>query len=568
MKVFFKLFKMYLVSTLNFKNFKAQIQKQKKKKTGETVTKNSTLKIIGMVLLLILLAAEFLLLFGIFLFGLYSGTKEVGNLRLFFEMSVAIISTVTLFFGFMLVSSTYYIGDIEEHLLSMPIKPKTLLAAKVASNSVGSILGSLAFFIILMVIYGLFESPPFVFYILTTIVAILVPLPMIAFSYFVNILVMRFAKVFRNKNLIMTINAMLGIFFAIGFNIIVQTDSNNVTFNQLAEKIALHSETLLDYGKLYPVIKLAGRMLIEPNALSNILFVILFFVVCFVLPALVILFMSKFYTDSLIGFNEKKVKKLESAIVSSFINRKIKQSLPFFTFVKKEFNSMNRNPIFLINGPLGVILMPVIFIVVFVSRGNDLMNLPPSVMSFMQGTTGAVIAGLITGFVGTMANVAQTAVSRDAKFIPFLQSLPINIPQYMFAKFAHAMIFVFVGMLFNIGVMAYIFKFSTMNIVFACLVALPFSALLNLLGLLLDTARPKLHWDNPVAAMKQNMNIFLDMLSNMVILLINGVLVFFSMNSFWWIQAIYFIIMPTAIFIILLKPYAIYAERKISELEI
>ncbi len=566
MKVFFRLFKIYLASVFNFKNFKSQIQKRKRKKSGEVVTKNSTLKIIGIVFLFVVLFAEFLFFFGMFSYGLYSGAKEIGNMNFLFEASVGIISLFTLFFGFMMISSSYYIGDIEEHLLSMPIKPRTLLASKFMANAVNSLITAVGFFVVLMIVYGVNEHPPVLFYVWASIISILIPLPILAFCYFVNILVMRFTRTFKNKNVIMTLNAILGILFAIGFNVLIQSGDGG--FDKLAENMAVNNNAVANYGTYYPLTKLAGKILVDPVSFMSALNMLLFIVLSFALPVLVIYFMSNAYVVSLVGFNEKKVKKLESAEVSSFIKKKIREENTFVSFVKREVNTMNRTPVYLLNGPLSVILLPVIVIAINMAKGVDFSNMPAEVLQFMNSGIGPVIVGLAAGITGTMASVAQTALSRDAKFVPLIQSLPIDIAQYMYAKLVHAMLFVLVAMLFIIGFSAYVFHYGFLQILFACLVALPFSANLNLLGLFLDTARPKLHWDNPVAAMKQNTNVMIDMFSNLVILGLTGLVVFFAVNSYWWVLFIYFVFIPSSIFAILIKPYGIYAERKIRELEI
>ncbi len=565
MKVFFRLFKIYLASTFNVKNLKSQIQKRKTKKTGETVIKNSTGKIIGMAILFIIIFAEFLFFFGMFSYGLYTSSKAMGNLHFLFEAAVGIISLFTLFFGFMMVSSSYYIGEIEEHLLSMPIKPKTLLSSKFAANTVNSLIMSVGFFAVLMVIYGIHEHPPVIFYFWGLIVSVLIPLPILAFCYFVNILVMRFTRTFKNKTVIMTINAILGIALAIGFNVLIQ--SNDGGFDKIAQGLA-QQEVMATYGRYYPLTKLVGKILIEPTALLSVLYMLLFIAGCFVLPVLVVIFMSKAYAVSLVGFNEKKVKKLEAADVSSFIKKKVKQKNSFISFVKREVNTMNRTPMYLLNGPLTILIFPVMIIAISMGKGNDLSNMPPQIIQFMQGNIGPVIVGLVAGLLGTMSNVAQTALSRDAKSVPLIQSLPVSIPKYMYAKLVHAMIFVLLAMLIVIGYATYVFHYDAMQIIFACLVALPLSATLNLLGLFLDTARPKLHWDNPVAAMKQNYNSVIDMLFNFLILAINGVIVFYAKNAYWWVLFIYFVFIPSSIFAVLIKPYAIYAEKKINSLEL
>ena len=566
MKVFFRLVKIYLASVFNFKNFKAQIQKRKKK-GDQTVTKNSKAKMLGMVILFLFVFAEFLFIFGFLIFGLYGTAKAVNNISILFEVTALLISFMSLLFGSMLTISTYYIGEIEEQFLSMPIKPRTLFASKFFANSLNSIITSFAFFAVLMGIYGYMESPPFMFYISAVICALVIPLPMISVCYFFNILIMRFTRVFKNKNVIMAVNGILGMALALGFNYIIQSSSGSDP-EALYKMVESKAAAFQNFGSYYPPLKLVGYILSEPTSVLSFLYILLLVAFCAALPALVIGFMSKLYTDSLIGFNEKSIKKLEAKQVSSFLHKNIKKSSPFIAYVKREFRMMNRTPVYLLNGPFSIIFMPILLIVISIAKGLNLNNIPPNIIDFMQGNAGFVITGLAAGFLGSMTNIADTALSRDAKFIPFIKSLPVDIAVYMYAKLAHAMIFALFAIVIGVGFAGFVFKFGLLHIVLSSLVALCFSALVNLVSLFLDTAHPKLHWDNPVAAMKQNTNVLFIMFFNMIILALSAVVVFFSMNSYLWLILIYFCGIPAAVFAVLIKPYGIYAENKIASIEL
>ena len=567
MKVFFKLIKIYLASVFNFKNLKNQIQSRKKKKSGETITKNSSLKIIGIVFLFIIILAEFLIFFGFLVNSLYTTAKAVNNLRYLFELSTAIISLMSLLFGFMITASTYYIGEIEEQFLSMPIKPKTLFAAKFTTTCINSILASIAFFCVLMVIYGIYEAPPVIFYVWSFLTAAVIPLPVIAFCYIINILIMRFTRFFKNKNVIMIINAVIGMCLALGFNYLVQSgtsDNADIIMQKIAEGVSVFES----YGIYYPPIKFAGKALINPASGSGCLNMLFLIISAGLLPVLVIFFMSKMYAESLVGFSEKKVKKLENKEISNFIKNNIKASPTLFSFIKREFNVMNRTPIYLLNGPFMIIFMPVLLLVIFIAKGNNLEKMQYALAPYMSENYIFVILGMAAGLLGSMTNIADTALSRDAKFIPVIKSLPANIQMYMYAKLIHAMIFAVAALIPSIIVPAFLLKLEFITIVFASLTALALSALLNLIALFIDTAHPKLYWDNPIAAMKQNMNVVLITLLNFILVGALAIIFIFAKNSPIWLLMIYFIFIPGSTFAVLIKPYGIYAERKIDKLEI
>ncbi|CEM61735.1 hypothetical protein DWQ65_11070 [Treponema phagedenis] len=562
MKVFFRLVKIYLASTFNFKNLKEQIKKKKKGQPGE---KTSKLKAFGMIILFALLLVELLFFFGGAAYSLYTTAKALHNMNLLFEISAAIISVFTLLIGFMLTTSTYYIGDIEELFLSMPIKPRALFGAKFAANSVNGILTSVSFFAVLSIIYGIFEKPPFLFYVYALVCALAIPLPMIALCYFFNILIMRFTNFLKNKNLILTVNGIIGMGFAIGFNYILQSAKG--TPDEILQTLASGTAALQDFGAYYPLVKFVGVALTQPVSLFGFFSLFGLLLASMVLPVCVIFFMSNMYAKSLIGFGEHRVKKLEAKHVSQYIKKKIKAAPLLYTCVKREFNMMNRTPIYLLNGPLSIIFLPILLIVIFSAKNNGL-KMSSEIMQFIDTSSVFVITGLAAGILGSMTNIADTAVSRDAKFIPIIKSFPIDIKIFMYAKLIHAMIFAVFATIIIVGFAAVFFKLSILYIIFASLISLAFSAMLNLVGLFLDTAKPKLHWDNPVSAMKQNLNVMFVMFFNLIIMGIAIVVFFLSRNTYDWVLLIYFAGIPAAVFFVLLKPYGIFAENKIAKIEL
>ncbi|HOX92894.1 MAG TPA: hypothetical protein PLC54_08210, partial [Spirochaetales bacterium] len=111
-----------------------------------------------------------------------------------------------------------------------------------------------------------------------------------------------------------------------------------------------------------------------------------------------------------------------------------------------------------------------------------------------------------------------------------------------------------------------VLKLSTLRIAGAVFIALSMSALLNLLGLWLDTANPRLSWDNPVAAMKQNPNSMIAVLADMVIVGLVGFLAFKTGMSDT--QAVLYLgLLPLVVFALLLLPYPRYAAQRLASID-
>lgn len=567
MNVFIQLLKIYTASVFNVKKITAFIQKRKKK-GDEDETHSSPVKLIGIAVLFIVLGVEILIFFGVYALALYRATKAMHNMRLLFEIAVLLASTISLFFGFFTAASTYYIGEIEEHLLSLPIKAHTLCAAKFTATYINAFVTSVCCLAPVILVYGIYENPNIVFYIWAVLCTFFIPLPVVSLCFAFTILLMRFTRFFRNKNVITTIGASIGIILSLVLNYVVQSATETKAFTALAKNLAAQSALLEPYGAYYPPVKLVGGILINPLSFHAVLYACILVILTALPPAFVIFCMSKLYTDSLVGFGEKKIARLGAKEGDAYIKKNIRESAVMVSLVKREFIMMNRTPMYLLNGPFTIVILPVLFVVIFIARGKSFSSIPSSVYAFMNGSSGFAIVGIIAGFLGAMTNIADTTLSRDAKYIPLIKSLPIDFKTFMYAKLIHAMLFAVFAIVVGVGFLAFVFKLSLLQIIFASLTGFAFSFILNEIALFLDTAHPKLNWDNPVAAMKENANIFFVFLFNSIAAGLTVFAFYFLRGAQTWVVALCFIAFPLLVALLLLKLYGGYAEKSLHSLEV
>jgi hypothetical protein len=89
---------------------------------------------------------------------------------------------------------------------------------------------------------------------------------------------------------------------------------------------------------------------------------------------------------------------------------------------------------------------------------------------------------------------------------------------YFYAKLIHAQIFSVFGAFVGAGLGLMIFGTNLVDTLIAGLLALLFSTALNMGGIWMDTVSPRLSWDNPIAAMKQNPNAVIVILTAMALI--------------------------------------------------
>ena len=235
----------------------------------------------------------------------------------------------------------------------------------------------------------------------------------------------------------------------------------------------------------------------------------------------------------------------------------------FTALLLREIHSMNREPAYLLNGPFTILLLPLLYGIMYLTGS---LSLPPEMKAFLHGSAGVLIAGVCGAFLGSATSVASTAISRDAKNLNLIKSLPLSIKCLMQAKLAHAMLIAGIGAVIGVGGIGLLFSFKPFAVGSALVIALSLALFCNVLALILDTVHPKLHWDTPAAAVKHNLNTIIMLFSDILLLSITA-----TMATQTALPQKYYLVcfagIPLLASGIITHFFWPYAEQKINRLE-
>ena len=270
------------------------------------------------------------------------------------------------------------------------------------------------------------------------------------------------------------------------------------------------------------------------------------------------------------------------------IKKDVRQISVFHALFMRDFRNVVREPAFFANGPLFVFLFPVIFIfsfvIGFIASGENIGELIQSIHDKMQGLSPDTAVSLryyvalggaaFTIFSGTFANLATTSFSREGKSLNDLKAMPVKFNMIVKVKFWHAMLYVGIADVISINILAtayalFSLPFTLMELIQACfvmtLVAASISLLLILIDMFIDTVHPKLNWETPTAASKQNFNVLWSMLLTMITIGIVVVLIVFVLP-----KTMMALVILSFIFFIISSPigagYFKYAEKKLQDM--
>jgi len=527
------------------------------------------LKIIGIAVLGVVVAVDFGFIFISINLGLYRGFATLGLQGLLILNAAVMVTALTLVIGFMTALSTYHLNDMENRLLAMPLRPRDLLAAKFAAVYAAEALASLFFMACAMVILGIYERPHPLFYAWGLVAALLLPLPPLALCYLIQVPLMSAARFLRNRKAVMLVGGLVGLACALGFNLYFQRFMVKLSDPEaLAAMVGGADSFMSQAGRVYPPATLAWRAMSAPASLGALASMAGLAVFCLGPAAVVIAALAKPYARSLLGFDETVAKRLSASGTDAFLSRRLRSGRVFPTLVARELRMLNREPMYLLNGPFVVVLLPVIFGIMYLAQGEALLTDPDfaGILAMARGGLGVALAALAGAFMGSSTSIACTALSRDAKALAFMKSLPIDPGLYLLAKFAHAELFALLGAGVGAGLVAWILRLGFAGGLVAAAAATAMASLINLVGLWLDTANPRLSWDNPIAAMKQNPNSIIVILGAMGLLAAAGYGAF-SLGLDARGVALWYGVAPAIAIAVLLPLYLRYARRRVAALE-
>jgi ABC-2 type transport system permease protein len=498
--------------------------------------------------------------------SMYAALKPVG-LQGLLLLNASIMGALIVFvIGFFTALSTYCASKADVSLLALPIDGRSLLGAKMIMVYLSDFALAVFFIAVAAVIYAVKEAPGASFYIGALLTALAVPLVPIATIYLIIVPLLLVARPLRNRSAVMMLGGIVGIAFSLAFNYYIQSASMRMGDSVwLLKNFAGPDALLARIGSSYPPALLAWKSM--TSGLSGPLYGLANLALGFGAAALVALALGRVYAKSLLGFDEQRVKRVVAT--RAYFSDSFRRSPPLLALFRREVRLMNREPAYLLNGPFIIILMPVIMAVGFAimaQNGNAMAAIGPLKAALSAGPWAMLASAAFGAFLGSSTSITSSALSRDAKALPYLKALPLSYRDFMLAKFLHGFAFAILGALMGGGAGGLLLGLPPLETAGAFLIALAFAAFACIADLWLDTANPRLSWDSPMAALKRNPNTSIAVLGSMGFIAALGAGSAFLPLGKLGFFALYFGLFSVSAACLLLA-FPKYAERKLESIE-
>lgn len=437
--------------------------------------------------------------------------QPIGQAPAMLTFAVLMGQFLVMVFGFYYVLSAFYFSRDLELLIPLPVTPAEVLGSKFSVILVNEYLTAAPLVLPVLVVYGVLsrEGPPY--WIRALAVYLFLPVIPLALVTLIVLVLLRFVNLGRKKDALIvggSLGLMAGV-LGLQFWLNKSAGSRVADPQAYVRMFASPDGLVQSVGARFPPSIWATRVLAWRATDSGPLQLALYAGLSLLFVAAVFLAARGLFYRGLIGLGETLGRR------KALSPRRLTAGLtsgrrPVAAMFRRELRIMNRTPIFLLNGLLSVILIPVVFIVMWNTgnRGSDVAGLMLLLGSSNMPAT-ILGAALFMTICGCLNGTASSAFSREGGQFWMSKVIPVSPADQVTGKFLHSLAIALLGVAASTVAAATVLHVRLVALAAAIPLATAAAALLTSLGMIIDLARPLLAWTNPQKAIKQNLNVLL-----------------------------------------------------------
>lgn len=413
-----------------------------------------------------------------------------------------------------LLSNFYYSNDVKS-LLTLPIKHSEILLSKIISTGISLMTSALIVILPFTIRYISFYNKSILYGVLILLLTLVYTIAITSIAAFFVVALMSIVNRFsRAKNFLQIFGTLIIIALSIGLSTILNSSEIYTSPRSSVALLLLDKvEQIISYNPFSGLI----RMIIQENILALIILTL-------ITIALVLL-------TSIIGSRLMVIGVLNNQVVSKrkkiseIAKTKIyKPSSPLLQVFKKDFMQILKTPVYMMNTFSMALILPLaLAIPLYAQRSNfedmgisfsEIRQIYPMLETIASKELIIGIAFMLSLAISTFMSISgaiagATSFTREGKNFWLVQTLPISTNDQILGRLLSA---------FLIGVICCL----PINLIILIVLRPPLYILLPyILGILVasffgasigvwkDVAKPKLNWESPQKAMKQNLNVLL-----------------------------------------------------------
>lgn len=439
---------------------------------------------------------------------------SAGQPQIFLNIFLFIVTMILMFQIILIATNVFFFSKELEYVLPMPISSMELLVAKFVVFLVITYITELIIAFIPLIIYGLMTHISLMYFTLMPILLILYPIVLISIIGLITVVLMKFAKIIKNKDVYQTIITTILLIIAICFEstAIDKINLQDMKGKDYEQQTQQAVETYTNIGDGFLIINPAVQILSKPNEIMSILknfgLLILYDLIGI---SVFLLIGKKVYIKNILLGNLSEVRDRKKVVK---INNKKKMNSVAKAYIIKEIKQLYRNPTFFMQlvFPVILILISVLLIVsVFIPiidstiQSDDTIKLALEQLVFNSEMLCVILS--ILAFLFSISALSLTAVSRERESAVVTKYIPVDFfKQFVYKNILQLTLNLIISAIVLGIVYILVSAINILQILLIFIISIFISLIHSYLMLIVDLKRPVLNWDSEYMLVKKNDN--------------------------------------------------------------
>ena len=449
---------------------------------------------------------------------------KVGMPDMLISLATILATGGTLIMSFFFVLSSLYLGRDASYLASLPLKPRTVLSAKLTQVWISETCIDALIILPACILYGVKTGAAPGFYLRMIPVWLLVSVLPICIIAFLSSLLIRLSALWKHREILLTVG---GIALLIGYMFLMMnlggfTGDAADGGEMLANFVLNNTARIEAMTKFFPPAAWAAKGILGRDYGMFALWI----AVSLAAPVI---------TVWLLGYNYRKLSMLQTETPGGgkkkFTGREsFAAGGQLKACILREIKTILRVPSYATN-ILPICFMPLLMVVMMsmiMGRvGGDESESIQVMMGNLPQVLVMCILAAVMAYMGGMNPALSTAVTREGKGHDFLTALPVPGMTFICAKFIVGFGLSVLGLAAATVALIVMFPGFVLPAVLALVLCLLFSYSNSALALSRDIKKPRLDWVTEQEAVKQNFGVLISMLISWAVLIALGILTYF-----------------------------------------
>lgn len=429
-----------------------------------------------------------------FVYGMVMiGADEVVPLYLY-----TVVSLIILIFTFFKAGSQIFSMKTYEMLVSLPVSKNAIVVSRFLNMYVTNLLLSVLVIVPGTIVYGIYVKPGFMFYVVTVISTLFLPLLPLTLASIVGAVITAISARMKHRSLGETVLMLLFVVGILGGSMLFSGSAEQINVEQLQEMVDTLTDTI---GAIYlPAVWY--KYALE----GSLLYFVLLLAVPFGIFLGFVWICGHFFQTICTLLNAVNAK-------NNYKMEKLKGSSALAALTKKEFRRYFSSSAYVTNTIVGYVLAVAMSIALFVGGTESIMT---DLEEFgMAIEINRVLPFLIT-VMFSISSISSCSISMEGKYFWNVQVLPISNKIIYDSKILVNLIVAAPFYVISALLICFGADMTVMETVWVWIVPLCYIIFMAVLGITVNLKFPVMKWEQEVKIVKQSASVGITMLVGMV----------------------------------------------------